>query len=98
MNGYTDISITQFFGDLELPKNIYSEKIKSKEEQIFMENEIPLVVNYLKNHVDIWNMGLLLQFQTGMRIGEISALKPEDIHTDHISVQRTQVKLSLIHI
>lgn len=92
MNGYTDISITQFFGDLELPKNIYSEKIKSKEEQIFMENEIPLVVNYLKNHVDIWNMGLLLQFQTGMRIGEISALKPEDIHTDHISVQRTQVK------
>ena len=92
LKGYTDISITQFFGDLELPKNIYTEKIKSKEEQIFMENEIDLVTNYLKNHVDIWNMGLLLQFQTGMRIGEISALKPEDIHADHISVQRTQIK------
>ena len=37
-------------------------------------------------------MGLLLQLQTGMRIGELSALKPEDVHSQYIRVCRTEVK------
>lgn len=45
-----------------------------------------------KHHIDIWNMGLLLQFQTGMRIGEISALKPCDIYDEYIQVCRTEIK------
>ena len=57
-----------------------------------MEDEIPIIIRCLKNHVDIWNLGLLLQFQTGMRIGEIAALKHEDIKDNCICVSRTEVK------
>ena len=90
--GYSTLSITEFFGDLELPNNIFEKKICCKDKEIFSEDEIPVIVNYLKHHIDIWNMGLLLQFQTGMRIGEISALKPCDVHSEYIQVCRTEIK------
>ena len=85
--------MTQFFGDLELPNNIFKKKIINKEAEVFNEDEVEIIISYLRNHVDIWNMGLLLQFQTGMRIGEISALKREDIQPDgKLWVHRTEVK------
>lgn len=88
----TDISITNFFGDLELSKNIFTKKYVNNAEEVFMEDEIPKMIQYLRDNPDIWNLGLLLQFQTGMRIGEIAALKYEDIKEDYILVRRTEVK------
>lgn len=85
--------MTKFFGDLELPNNIFEKKIVNKDTEVFKENEIQVITSYLRNHADIWNMGLLLQFQTGMRIGEIAALKQEDIQSDGtLLVHRTEVK------
>ena len=84
--------MAEFFGDLELPNNIFEKKIINKEDEIFLEDEIPIVTGYLRHHVDIWNMGILLQLQTGMRVGELSALRPEDIHSDFIKVCRTEIK------
>lgn len=89
----TQISITHFMGDLELPRNIFSKQYKPKELEVFSEDEIPLVTNYLKDHPDIWNLALLLQFETGMRIGELTALKHVDIHPDHILISRTERKV-----
>mgnify|MGYP002621285020 FL=1 len=90
---YTSLSMTQFFRDLELPNNIFEKRIINKETEVFNEDEIPVVISYLRNHADIWNLGLLLQFQTGMRIGEISALKREDIQQNGtLLVHRTEVK------
>ena len=59
---YTSLSMTQFFGDLELPNNIFEKRIINKETEVFNEDEIPVVISYLRNHADIWNLGLLLQF------------------------------------
>lgn len=91
-NGYTGLSMTEFFGDLQLPKNIFTHKVICIDELVFMEDEIPIIVSYLKSHIDIWNMALLLQFQTGIRIGELSALKPIDIGEGYISLRRTECK------
>lgn len=91
-NGYTSLSITSFLGDLQLSKSIFAKKYKDTKREVFMDNEIPVVISYLKANPDIWNLGLLLQFQTGMRIGEISALKREDIKENSILVRRTEVK------
>ena len=90
--GYTQLSMSEFFGDLELPNNIFEKKLTNKRKEVFSEEEIPILTSYLKHNIDIWNMGLLLQLQTGMRIGELSALKPEDIQSHYIRVCRTEVK------
>jgi len=89
---YTSISITEFFGDLELPNNLFKRRIIDKQKEVFMENEIPLVIDYLKSKPGIYNLGILLTFQTGLRVGELSTLKPQDLFSRIIKIRRTEDK------
>ena len=89
---YTSISITEFFGDLELPNNLFKRRIIDKQKEVFMENEIPLVIDYLKSKPDIYNLGILLTSQTGLRVGELSTLKPQDLFRRIIKIRRTEDK------
>lgn len=89
---FTDISISAFMGDLELSKNVFKRIAKKKEEQIYLEDEIPLVVEYLKSNPTSLNLGILLAFQTGIRTGELAALKPSDVIKKTIHIQRQEIK------
>lgn len=89
---YTAISISSFIQDLALPKTIFTKVIKNKEAQIYLEDEIPKAVEYLKSNTTMVNLGLLLAFQTGLRCGELAALKPTDIVGKTIHVQRQEIK------
>jgi integrase len=99
---YTVLSITQFMGDLQLSKKMFVHKVVHKEDEVFLEDEIPRIINYLEQQSDIHSLGLLLAFQTGVRCGELSALKISDIHSkqirntdivkNYISIERTEVK------
>ena len=89
---YTQLSITCFFGDLEISSKMFAKTIKNDEEQVFLEDEIPKVIEYLKSNPTIENLGILLEFQTGVRIGELAALKPTDIVGNRLHIQRTEIK------
>lgn len=91
--GYTTISISSFIKDLYLPNNIFTKKYKDKTKEIFAEDEIPVITSYLRENPDIFNLALLLQFETGARIGEIATLKKSDIQSDYICIRRTEIKV-----
>lgn len=101
-HGYTNLSITSFMGDLMLSKNAFTKIIRKKEDQIFLEEEIPRITKHLATQDDIRSLGLLLSFQTGLRVGELSALKRSDIlskkvkgideEKKYISVTKTEIK------
>lgn len=40
----------------------------------------------------IINYGILLAFQTGLRVGELAALKPSDITNDVLNINKTEVR------
>lgn len=90
---YTKISITTFLGDLELSKRSFQKRIVDKEKEVFSESEMKLVTDYLRSRATIRDLGLLLAFQTGLRVGELSALKFEDLSENGrtIHVQRTEI-------
>ncbi|MBP3593469.1 MAG: site-specific integrase [Lachnospiraceae bacterium] len=90
---YTDISITTFFGDLNLSRKAFRKKVVVKEKEVFSESEKRLVTSYLSNRAKIRDLGLLLVFQTGVRVGELSALKFEDVAQNGrtLHVQRTEI-------
>ena len=89
----TDISISEFFGDLDLSRKIFKKTVIEKEDQVFAEDEIPILVDYLKRNVTIWNLGVLLVLQTGVRVGELSALKPGDWAGGNIlKIRRTEIR------
>lgn len=91
---YTSLSITNFMGDLELSKNALKKRTKDKKLEIYQLDEINSITRNLQSRTtDVRALGLLLLFETGMRIGELSTLKDTDIDKDTIHVQRTEVKV-----
>lgn len=92
--GYTSLSISTFIGDLDLSRRSFKKNIKDKDAEVYQEAEAEKLSEYLREQSgDLKCLGLLLTFETGMRIGELCGLKPEDISGKHIHICRTEVKL-----
>ena len=90
--GYTQLSITSFLGDLDISNKAFTKKIKPDECCVFCENEIKLLVKYLINKPTLGNLGVLIAAYTGMRVGEVAALRWSDINDKYIYVHSTQIR------
>lgn len=89
---YTEISITQFFGDLNLPKKCFTKKTIQDGESVFTDDEVEKVFNYIQKNPSLLNYGILLAFQTGVRVGELCTLKYSDIQGNKLCIRRTEVR------
>ncbi|WP_026669309.1 tyrosine-type recombinase/integrase [Butyrivibrio sp. AE3006] len=87
---YTDISISNFFGDLDLSKKSFRKATKGL--QIFDEDEMPLILEWLRQNPTVENLGILLTFQTGLREGELSAIKFSDVKGNKMHVHSQEIK------
>lgn len=88
--GLTSISISTFFDDMEVSRKIFAKPEKKK--QVFTNSEREKLIKYFNANPNIYNMGLLLTFQTGMREGELAALKFTDLTGQEIHVQRQEIR------
>lgn len=64
-----------------------------KEMRVLSTEEQKRLVGYLNQNLDVYKFGVLLALYTGLRIGEICALKWEDISEGRIHVRRTVQRL-----
>lgn len=87
---YVDFSITQLLNDMEISKNAFRKVIKEDYEEVFLEDEYDIMLHYLQENPDVINLGLLLIFATGLRVGELVALKWTDIDDIGINIRRTE--------
>lgn len=87
---YTYFSVSAFFGDLQISKKAFRRPEKKK--QVFTEEEAEMVIEWLKEHPSVVNYGILLVFQTGLREGELAALKYEDVDGCILNVRRQEVR------
>ena len=89
---FIDYSISNIIKDLEISRKMFRVDRKNDESLIFNEEEVPILVKYLSEHSDnLKNLGILLLFKTGLRPGELSALKKQDICDNIIHVCRTEI-------
>lgn len=88
--GYVNFSITQVVNDMEISRNAFKKVIKEDYQEVFMEDEQDRITHYLKLNPDLINLGLLLTFATGVRVGELVTLKWSDIHSNTINIRRTE--------
>lgn len=91
--GKTDISISQFMGDLEISRKAFTRRRFTDDESVFTDDEVELIVCWINaQEPSIINYGIVLAFQTGLRAGELVALKPGDINGNVMTVARTEVR------
>lgn len=89
--GYTEYSVSNFFNDFYLPKKIFFRKVKCNNDEIFNKDELKHLITYLWENPTSINYGLILQFLTGIRVGELSSLKIEDNSVNGIlRISRTE--------
>lgn len=84
-------SISELMNDMEISKKLFRRNVKSDDEQVFTTDELPRVLDYLKENPDIVNLGIFLLFKTGLRIGELAALKKTDITQNIIHISKTEI-------
>lgn len=90
--GWVEFEVENVLKSLDVSKNSFKTISKKDDEKVFTEQEYPLMMKYLCDHPDLRNLGILLMFLTGMRVGELVTLKCEDIGERTIHVKRTEMK------
>lgn len=88
---YISYSITEIINDMEISRKSFRKDRKSDDELVFMDDELPRVMDYLEHNEDMMNVGLIILFKSGLRIGELAGLKREDIDGNIIRVRRTEI-------
>lgn len=84
--------VDDVFSELDVSEKEFKRTIKEDYEEVFDEDETPIVIDYLVNHLDKWNIGILLMFVTGIRVGELVALKHEVFNENSFKIRRTETR------
>lgn len=84
--------VDDVFSELDVSEKEFKRTIKEDHEEVFDEDETPAVIDYLVNHLDKWNIGILLMFVTGIRVGELVALKHEVFNDNSFKIRRTETR------
>ena len=86
-------NVSDIFDDLDVSERDFCEDIKDSGEEVFDESEMPEVIQYLENQEKtLLNLGIMLMFVIGVRIGELSALRWEDWEGCAFAIRRTETK------
>ena len=88
----TNISISTVVKDIEISKKCFKRVQHPKEECIFSDRERNAILDYCSENCSLQNLAISLTFRTGLRIGELAALKYSDIGANAIHIRRTEIK------
>lgn len=69
--GYICFGVEETFLEMDFSEKDFKVAHKEDYEEVFMEDELPIMLDYLVSNPDIHNLGILLMFVTGIRVGEL---------------------------
>ena len=85
-------NVEEMLQDLDTSEKDFKKRIKEDCEEVFNEEEMQVMVKYLKENLDAKNIGILLMFATGIRVGELVALKHDAFDGNTIKIRRTETR------
>lgn len=87
-----DYNVEELFQELDTSEVDFKKVVKEDYEEVFNEQEMPIIITYLENNPNMMNLGILLMFVTGARIGEIVTLKHTDFENNTFKIRRTETR------
>lgn len=85
-------NVEELFQDLDTSETDFKKVIKEDYEEVFNEEEMPKMISYLKDNLDAKNIGILLMFATGIRVGELVVLKHNVFDGNTFKIRRTETR------
>lgn len=86
------MNVEEFFQEMDTSDAYFRKRIREDCEEVFSEDKLPKVLSYLTENPDLKNLGILLMFLTGIRVGELVALKHSDFDGNTFRIRRTETK------
>ena len=92
---YTDIAIDDVLDYVDSEKKIFARpKVKNDCDEVFTEDEVRMIEEYINSRKkqSLVDLGIKLALRTGLRAGELAALKYSDLdpYTNAIRISRTE--------
>lgn len=85
-------NVEEIFDEMDTSDRDFKKVIKEDYEEVFDEEELPVILKYLVENLDKRNLALLLMFVTGIRIGELVSLKNEVFEGNYFKIRRTETR------
>lgn len=85
-------NVEEIFQELDTSETDFKKVIKEDCQEVFSEEEMPKMLRYLSDNLDVKNIGILLMFVTGIRVGELVALKHEVFDGNSFKIRRTETR------
>lgn len=90
---YINYTADDVFAILDVSDRSFRKVIKEDEDEVFNEEEMNVIIKYLIENKDAKNLGILLMFVTGIRVGELVALKHSDFKDNVVKIRRTETRI-----
>lgn len=90
--GIISMDVEHFFIELDVSDNDFSRKIVNEEDEVFYDDEMDKIMKYTEDDPCQKNVAVALMFVTGLRVGEVVALKHEDFDGTTFQVKRTATR------
>ena len=87
------MNISDIFADMDLTETSFKKAVKEDEQEVFSDEEFRKAFDYLTANLDSKNIGILLMFVSGVRVGELVALKHSDFDGHSFKVRRTETRI-----
>ena len=94
-NGYISFNVDEMLDDMDTTERRFKKDHRNDEEEIFFDDEVSRIVEAIKKDPYPNNLAVALMFATGMRVGEVVALKHSDFHGMSVNIQRSETRYRL---
>ena len=91
-NGFISFSVEEMLNDMDITDRQFNRSRKSDDEEIFYDDEVDRIIESIRENPYPNNLAVALMFATGMRVGEVVALKHSDFHGMSVTIQRSETR------
>lgn len=85
-------NVEELMDELDVSEAEFKKTVKEDYQEVFDEEEMEKVVNYLIKNLDSKNIGILLMFVAGIRVGELVALKHDVFDGCSFRIKRMETR------
>ena len=94
-HGYISFNVDEMLDDMDVTDRRFKVEHKDDEKEIFFDDEVDRIIETVREHPYSNNLAVALMFATGMRVGEVVALKHSDFSGMTVKIQRSETRYRL---